>query len=158
MQELPETRRTRRRHFQGWSVLTAVLFCLLCTGFARADVDTVLVVANPSVTDEQVSRSFLRSVFGMRTRKWPSGAPIKVFVLRDSHPLHEKFSKSVLKTFPYNLRRIWDTRVFSGTGQYPLLVDDIEEMHRMLSTIDYAVGYLPSSAVNESVKTLGIKD
>ena len=156
MQELPETRRKRRRHFQGWSVSAVVLLSLIFTMPAHAE--TVVVVANPSVVDEQVSRSFLRSVFGMRTRKWPSGVPIKVFVLRDSHSLHEQFSKTVLKTFPYNLRRIWDTRVFSGTGQYPLLVDDVDEMYRMISTIDNAVGYLPSSAVNESVKPLGIKD
>ncbi len=118
---------------------------------------TICVIANPHVEVDALSKTSLRSIFGMRNRTWPKGDFIRVFVLEDKNPTHILFTKQILRTFPYNLRRIWDRRIYSGTGQSPTVVDSEEEMRRQVSLTDNAIGYLSNKWVNDDVKVLDLK-
>lgn len=120
--------------------------------------EKVVVIAHKGVSVDSLSRSDLRSLFGMRSRSWPDNQPVRVFVLRDDDPIHEQFVKSKLKTFPYNLRKIWDRRVFSGTGQYPTQVNSAAEMYEMVTTVENSIGYIPVTEIGEGVKVLELRD
>lgn len=102
----------------------------------------VEVVVHAAQPDSAVSRSLARGIFGMRVRAWPDGAPLRVFVLNDAQPLHQKFSKSVLQMYPYQLRQNWDRLLYSGTGQPPVVVDSEEEMLKRVAETPGAVGYV----------------
>ncbi len=114
----------------------------------------VRVVVSDSVALERASVSYLRSIFGMRVRTWPDGSSIKVYVLRDKHPVHRRFTKTILKTFPYNLRKIWDAKIYSGTGSSPILVESQQEMKAKLTATEHAIGYLSDDFVGAEVKVL----
>jgi len=90
----------------------------------------------------------------MRTPQWSDGSAIHVFVLEDSNPIHTSFCKHILGMFPYQLRRVWDRQVFSGTGIAPTKVKTIEEMRERVSTTKGAIGYLLPEDINDSIKVI----
>ncbi len=114
----------------------------------------VVVIAHPDVPIETLSTVGLRAIFGMRKRTWQQGEAIKVYVLPDNNSVHNRFAKQVLQTFPYNLRRIWDRRVYSGTGQSPYAVGSQEEMRRAISSTENAIGYISREWLNSDVKVV----
>jgi ABC-type phosphate transport system substrate-binding protein len=111
-------------------------------GFGSAGSSAQQVVANADVTDTDISRNEARLFFTMRLQYWPNKRPVTVFVLPDDHPLHIAFAKTILGLFPYQLRRVWDRQLFSGTGQAPITVANEEEMLRRVATTPGAIGYL----------------
>ena len=115
------------------------------------------VIANPSVTEKNLSKSSLRAIFGMRLHAWPDGTAIRVFVMPDDTPLHAAFSKEKLNVFPYQLRSAWDRLVFSGTGQAPDIVSSPEEMLARVASTPGAIGYLTKSKTDGRVNVLQIK-
>ncbi len=121
------------------------------------DDDKIYVIANQQVELVQISTGSLRSIFAMRKRTWPSGETVKVFVLADNNPTHVRFTKELLHTFPYNLRRIWDRRVFSGIGQYPTLLSSESEMMEKIASTTNAIGYIQGKFISDDVKLLVVK-
>jgi hypothetical protein len=115
------------------------------------------VVANRTVPDAVLKRSAAWAIFSMRLRTWSDGSPATVFVLSDNSPIHADFSKRILDTFPYQLRRAWDRLVFSGTGQAPTEVRSIAEMHDRILSAPGAVGYLPPAMVDNGMKTVRVE-
>lgn len=115
------------------------------------------VVVNESVDQQTLSVTTVRAIFGMRLRTWPDGAPIRVFVLYDNHPLHIAFCKEVLNVFPHQLRVAWDRLVFSGTGQAPYQATSVEEMRLLVATTPGAIGYLGEDMIDESVHVPAIR-
>ena len=129
-----------------------LLLCVVC--FTQPIMAQVLIV-NPNNTELALSRSSIRSIFAMRTHQWSNGTPIQVFVLEDTDTLHISFCKDILGMFPYQLRRLWDKQVFSGTGIAPITVKSVKEMRDRVAAIEGAIGYLEAEQINDSVKQIG---
>lgn len=150
---LPRERRIMR------SALTVfLLFCCsqaLTGELPGAQGIIVIVPQNSSV--ENLSKASLRAIFGMRKRTWQDGTAIKVFVLEDENPAHIEFSKKVLQTFPYNLRRIWERQVYSGTGQAPTRVKSQEEMLKAIASTQNSIGYISQTRLDDQVKMVNIQ-
>lgn len=124
-----------------------------CLIFAPNITAHVLITHNES-TPVELSKNNLRAIFAMRTPQWPDGSTIHVFVLEDSHAVHTSFCKHVLGMFPYQLRRIWDRQVFSGTGIAPIAVKTEQEMLERVANTEGSIGYLLPENVDNSVKTI----
>ena len=117
----------------------------------------MIAIASPAVSDNAISRSSLRAIFGMRLHRWPDGTPVKVFVFKDDVAEHVAFSKEVLQVFPNQLRQAWDRLVFSGLGQYPEQVSTVEEMLEKVASTPGAIGYIRANEVNQNVRILRIR-
>jgi hypothetical protein len=100
------------------------------------------IIVNKQLDQVHLSRSTARAIFSMRQTHWPDGRLIHVFVLDDRAPLHKTFSKKILGVFPYQLRKIWDRRLYSGTGRAPVRVGSVEEMHQRVAGTPGAIGYI----------------
>lgn len=122
-----------------------------------ANVEEVVVIVPAGSSVSSLTKTGLRAIFGMRRRAWPQGGAIKVFVLEDDDPVHAAFSKQVLHTFPFNLRRIWDRRVYSGTGQSPYVVKTEEEMRDKISRNENSIGYIRRNRVDAGVKVVELQ-
>jgi hypothetical protein len=143
-------------------LLVVVLLAFGCldgvASLATPTAADINVVANPSVTTDEISLATLRSVFLMRARLWPDGTPITVFVLPDRDERHITFCRSLLKIFPYVLRDTWDRAVFTGTGLAPIEVANQEELVRRLASTRGAIGYIQAEkAPDEKIKLLKIR-
>lgn len=110
------------------------------------------IVVNESVPSADFSLNKTRAIFAKQLSFWPNGEKIKVFVLADDHPLHKQFCKQNLNMFPHQLRRIWDRKVFSGTGQAPYLVETEEEMLEKISNTPNAIGYISNGSGHEKIR------
>jgi ABC-type phosphate transport system substrate-binding protein len=125
--------------------------------FVTANSGAVELIANPEVPAENLSRSVVRSIFSMRMTSWPSGMPIRVFVLGDKSNLHASFSKRILGVFPHQLRRAWNRQIFSGTGQAPEKVESEREMLEKVAHTPGAIGYISEEMINEQIRTLAVE-
>lgn len=141
------------------SLLSAVLVlcCSLVLAEDAATDSDIVVIVPKSASVEVLSKASLRAIFGMRKRTWQNGTAIKVFVLEDENPVHIRFSKKVLQTFPYNLRRIWERQVYSGTGQAPVRVTSMDEMQKAVATTQNSIGYISRKRLDDQVKMVEIQ-
>lgn len=133
----------------GWVFRFFFLILFFSVSVSASEAGIVIVV-NKSVRLNSFSSNFARQIFGMKTRQWPDGAAVKVFVMPDRSEQHLKFSKEILGTFPYRLRSAWDRQVYSGTGQAPYEVISEDEMLELVSQTPGAIGYLPRKSANSA--------
>lgn len=114
------------------------------------------LIVHPDTASDTVTSDLVRSLFTMRLRRWPNGAPARVFVLPDRNPVHRNFAKKVLGVFPHQLRRSWDRAVFSGTGQAPIEVKDEKQMLDRVANTPGAVGYVSGEKGGERVQFISL--
>lgn len=127
----------------------------LCIFFVPDVVTAQILIANPQIPTSELSRNNVRAIFAMRTPQWSDGTPIQVFVFEDANQTHISFCKHILGMFPYQLRRIWDRQVFSGTGVAPNTVKSAQEMNEKISNTPGAIGYIELEHLTDSVTQIG---
>lgn len=115
------------------------------------------LIAHPSVNETALSLNTARLIFSMQLAQWSDGTRTRVFVLADDTSAHRAFSKNLLSLYPRQLRRVWDRRLYSGTGQPPETVADEKEMRTKVATTPGAIGYLSSEMIDDSVHVLQIR-
>lgn len=136
----------------GWLILL-LLAGLLMSPPAQA----ARAVVNAALPDDEiVDRADLRAVFTLRKRQWRSGSAIKVYVLPDQHPVHERFVKEDLHLFPYQLRQLWNRLVFSGTGVAPQELEDEAMVLEQVRNNPNAIGYVDIEVLPEGVKAVPV--
>lgn len=134
-----------------------IYLCLLIcsTSLAAAEnVPATTVIAHPSVAVSSLSRAQLRSIFLMRQVVWPDGTAIKVFVLPTSSASHQQFCRDQLQLFPYQLERVWQKLIYSGTGTAPSLLQDKNTMLAMIAKTPGAIGYIETLEGSQVVKVI----
>lgn len=142
--------------FVAW-LKAALLLCLLTLAGGNAVADErVLLVAHADVATQRLTRDTTRAIFAMRQRTWPDGQAARVFVLPNSHAVHERFVKERLAVYPHQLQLAWDRTVFSGTGQAPDRVRDQAEMRERIASTPGAVGYLEREYLDERIQVISM--
>lgn len=132
------------------------LLALLCLAPLVGAAEPVTIV-NPGVAEQSLSRNAVRLIFSIRAGAWANGGKVRVFVLPDNNQLHRSFTKDLLRLYPRQLRRVWDRRLYSGTGQAPVTVHSEAEMRERVANTPGAIGYLSSESIDESVHVLLIR-
>ena len=134
-----------------FSCLSRLLFLwlLLCPSLIFAESGSI-TITHPDVSASSLTATQTRLLFGMRLRQWDDLRPVKVFVLPDSHPVHDNYCKSVLHVFPHQLRTVWNRQVFSGTGQAPMELRSEEEMLEHVATTPGSIGYISREKADKS--------
>lgn len=107
-----------------------------------ASAGQIQVITSPDRGNVQLDRPALLAIFMMRVRQWPDGTPVHVFVLPAHNPIHDRFARERLGTYPYVLTRTWDRIVFTGTGLAPEIVGSEQEMREKVMKTPGAIGYL----------------
>lgn len=130
-----------------------LLVLVVSVGTAAAE----SLIANPTVGVQSLSQNEARLFVSMRLAQWPNGERVRVFVLPDNHPLHERVVKGILGLYPYQLRRAWDRQLFSGTGQAPVTVATESELIDRVAKTPGAIGYAESGKQNPAVRTLEVR-
>ncbi|MDH3325731.1 MAG: hypothetical protein OEM38_03330 [Gammaproteobacteria bacterium] len=107
--------------------------------------------------EKKLSRNTLRSIYSMRLQSWDDGVGVTVFILDPVGESHRKFCLETLSIFPYQLQRVWDVLVFSGTGQAPVVVETEQEMIARVKSTPGAIGYVTKMEVPAGVKKINVE-
>ena len=118
------------------------------------DLDNVVPIVSAKSQQQSITRNGLSAIFKMRLQQWRDGSSIKVYVLNDKDPVHNAFSKKILNVFPHQLRRGWNKLVFSGSGQAPIELQNLETMLSRIASTPGAIGYAPTDMINDQISVL----
>lgn len=126
------------------AAITILLLTLWCPGLSSDEgltADSIAVLTHPDLEISKLSRTELQAIFTLRKRSWDDKTPVRVFVLRDNHPIHRAFCKYKLGVYPYVLRDQWDRLTFSGTGHAPTVINDPAKLADIVRSTPGAIGY-----------------
>lgn len=118
---------------------------------------SIVMVTSAQNTTQTLAKHTLRAIYSMKTNVWPDGKELVLVVLEDSAYLHKSFCLEVLGLLPVHLRRSWDRKIFSGRGTPPIVAQSPEEMIRILSNTEGAIGYISQDLLDEGLSIVEIK-
>ena len=123
----------------------------LCSSVCDAEL-VVIVSANSPVTaltENQVADLYLG-----RTRQLPGGGLALPIDLADDAANRANFYRIVCGKSPAQLRAYWSKLIFTGGGQPPREVADVEEMKRLVAGGPNAIGYIDRGQLDPTVKAV----
>lgn len=127
-----------------------ILLVLLASPFAVAD---VVVIGHPAGPDA-LDANQIRDLFTGRSSQLPNGQAAVPLDLATGNALREEFHNKVTGRSQAQLNAFWAQQVFTGKGQPPRTLDSTAAMKATVAATPGAVGYIPASEVDASVKVL----
>jgi ABC-type phosphate transport system substrate-binding protein len=130
-----------------------LVLALLLLAPARAEErDPIAVIVHPErradLSIDDVAQIYLR-----RKRFWSDGSPVVPVNLSSTDPLRKRFSRVVLRQDAQRLAEYWNRQYFYGVFP-PATLASAEAMRRYVAADPNAIGYVPSSLVDDSVRIL----
>ena len=115
-----------------------------------------VVIVHPSNRFDALSRSKVSYLFLRKVSRWPWGAEVAPLDLALSEPIRRLFVQQVLGISEEQLAEYWiDQRATRGVSP-PLQVRDVAAAKLWVAVKPGGVAYIPSSALDGTVKTLRI--
>lgn len=116
----------------------------------------VIVVANKSVPDSQLTKDDVKAIFLGEKTKWSNDTKI-IFVLLKTPELHEKFIKDYIGKSPSQFDNFWKQQIFTGKGKMPETFNDEKVLLDYLVKTDGAIAYISSDITANNIKKIEIK-
>jgi len=135
-----------RRFLTGWLVF------LLTIHFTVAHAEMVVIV-NPHVSFDFLTKGELRRIFLGQTGNFPNGDPAEPLdVIGESRNI---FYQSILMKTPESVENYWASMIFTGKAQPPRQVQP-NEAKQVVAKSPRAISYIDRSQVDTSVKVINI--
>lgn len=147
-----------RRAFLKWTATAlAALSIQGSSHAARAQTATplVVVVARNSPI-ERLSRFELKKLYLGANLQAPGGERVLAFHQMYSAPDRVAFEHSVLGMAPEELARYWIDRKIRGEGGAPRVVGSPELLQRVVSRLNYSIGYVRLDQVGPELRVIPI--
>ncbi len=122
--------------------------------FSQASVAEVAVIVHPSNSLTKISKSEVSDIYLGRAEEFANGLVAEPLDQASQSPLRRQFTKSVLGMDEGGLKNHWSKLMFSGRGQPPEALNGDEAVKEAVAANPHGIGYITSSAVDESVKVV----
>jgi ABC-type phosphate transport system substrate-binding protein len=116
----------------------------------------VLVIANPGVKANEITKSDLRDVFTGAATALPGGGNV-VPILLKAGTVHEEFLQEYIGKNDTAYRAGWRSLVFSGQASMPKSLDSEAAVVEYVAHNADAIGYIGKSTPHEGVKVLTVR-
>ena len=133
------------------TIVLLLVLALLAPALA-GERDRLAVIVNRGRRAE-LSVEDLAQIYLRRKRFWEDGAPVVPLNLPSASPLREQFSRLVLRETETRLADHWNRLYFRGILPPATLVST-ESVRRYVASDPNAIGYVPDSEVDGSVRVL----
>ena len=133
------------------TIVLLLVLALLAPALA-GERDRLAVIVNRERRAE-LSVEDLAQIYLRRKRFWEDGAPVVPLNLPSASPLREQFSRLVLRETETRLADHWNRLYFRGILPPATLVST-ESVRRYVASDPNAIGYVPDSEVDGSVRVL----
>jgi ABC-type phosphate transport system substrate-binding protein len=117
-----------------------------------------VVIANPSVQVQALSRGEVARIFTRLQTTWPGGAVARPVDQVKSAPAREAFSREILGKSVAAVEQYWTQVIFSGRAVPPVEKRSDAEVVAYVRENPGAIGYVSPAAATEGVKRLTVKD
>jgi hypothetical protein len=118
--------------------------------------DEIAVIVHPSNRFDSLSRSRLNYLFLRKVSRWPWGAEAVPIDLAEGAPIRKRFAETILGIGEEQLAEYWiDQRATRGMSP-PLQVQDAAAVRQCVAARPGGIGYIPSSALDNTVKAIRI--
>lgn len=122
----------------------------LCGNAQAADFAIIVNKANASTVDRaQVTKMYTGDL-----KAWADGSPIVLLDLPESDPLRAQFATDVAGKSLSSLKSLWAQHAFSGRALPPKVLESDAEVKKLVAANRNAVGYVKSTSVDDSVRTV----
>lgn len=113
----------------------------------------VSVIVHPS-NGASIDTKMASKLFLGKSKKFPGGEEAVPIEQADGSSARTEFHQNVTKKKSAQLKSYWSRIVFTGKGQPPKQVGSDAGMVSLISKNPNMIGYVDSSAVNDSVKVV----
>ena len=131
--------------------LFILVAALLASGVAVAE---VVVVVNPGSGVSSLGKGEVKKLFLGKMKSLPGGPKAAVVEQAPGSPARDAFNTKVLKKNDKKLKAYWSKMIFSGKGKPPKQVANDAEVKALVSSTPGGIGYMDSSAVDDSVSVV----
>lgn len=131
--------------------LSIALVLLAAVTTAGQDLGMAVIV-HPDRRAE-VSLGDVAQIYLRRKRFWDDGSPVVPLNLPSGTPLRGRFSDLVLRQSDTSLADYWNRQYFQGTLP-PSTLASTGAVRRYVASDRNAIGYVPASEVDESVRAV----
>jgi hypothetical protein len=114
-----------------------------------------IVIANPSVKANEVSKNDLKDVFTGASTSLGGGSVVPI--LLKSGTANEEFLQAYIGKSDAAYRAGWRSLVFSGQGSMPKSLDGDAAVVEFVAHNAGAVGYIGKASPHDGVKVLAVK-
>lgn len=121
-------------------------------GTAMAEVVVVVSAQNPV---QALSKTQVADIFLGRSKRFPDGSNAVPIDQPEAAAAHDDFYGKFLERSPAQMKAYWSKIIFTGRGQPPREIS-ADELKKFLSRNPNAIGYLDSSALDDSVRAVKI--
>lgn len=127
------------------------LSALLLTSHTRADVAVVVHLDNDmtNITTVQAANIFLG-----KTKTMPSRQLIIPIDQARKSDIRKEFYEKLVNKNQNQLNAYWARQVFTGKSQPPIQVNNDDEVKLLIAENPNMIGYIDSSAVDDSIKVI----
>jgi ABC-type phosphate transport system substrate-binding protein len=137
----------------GRTSIIALLALFIHFVSSQALAEDVVVVINKD-NSNNIDLAYVAKIYSGALRSWPDGSAVMAIDYPEDADVRVQFSLKILNRSVANMRAIWSQNIFSGKGLPPRVVINDEEIKRTIVANKYAIGYLPASQVDSSVKVI----
>ena len=130
----------------------ALLTCLALSCPAQAD--DLVVVVNPKIGVNKLTRQEVIDIYMGRTRQLPSGATALPLDVSPSQPERARFYEQLTGKSIAEINAYWARLMFSGRASPPAQVRNQEEALLMVMDNRSALSYIERSKVTPQVKVV----
>jgi ABC-type phosphate transport system substrate-binding protein len=116
----------------------------------------VIVIANPSVKADVITKNDLRGVFTGNAITLKDGSQVVPILLRDG-AAHEEFLLAYIGKDDAAYRAGWRSILFSGQGMMPKTLDSEAAVVEVVKHTAGAIGYIERTTPHEGVKVLAVR-
>lgn len=149
-----------------YGLMLITFFCQPAAGLSQTQAqqnkentsDSLVIVTHKTLQTSELKKRTLREIFTLQMPRWPDGTVTKVVVLDHRSRPHQVFTREFLNVMSYQLYRHWERVIFSGRASPPIIVDDFPALAETVAATPGAIGYLNTASLDESLKTLEIRD
>ena len=110
---------------QSFILILFAFTSLVLSSQANAD---YFIIANNSVGINTINKSEVKSIFLGRKKLWANGSVISPCYLSPNHKITQQFFNAVIKKDHASFVRYWNKKLFSGSGNPPVISDSPDEL------------------------------
>lgn len=126
--------------------IVPIALCLSCLLWQQAKADIVIVV-HPTM-QENITMDDISRVFTGRS------SILEPVNLTDANPVRSVFDEKALGRSSSQIKAHWSKLVFTGKGTPPKELASDSDVLSYVASNEFAVGYINSANVNDSVKVI----